>query len=912
MTDSSVHSSLSDGGLAAIMDHLGEGVYALDRNGCLTYMNPAAERLLGWSREDLMGRNMHDAIHFQRADGRPLSEAECPLLAVERSGQPIRVEDDVFTRRNGSLLPVSYVSAPVFEDGRITGTVLAFHDRTETRRIEEELRWQKTLLEAQHEASPDGLLAVSLDGRIIFMNEHFRQMWHIPDDIGPGGLNSRVLEFTSRHVVDADAYRERVEYLYTHPNEPTEDRVVLRDGRVVERYSAPVVGAHGQVYGRISFFRDITDRVRSDLSLLDLTQRLRALIDVSPLAIMMFDFEGIVHLWNPAAERIFGWSAEEVMGGQVPVIFPDRQEEFRRSLSDLLEGEEVQAVETIRHTKDGRALHVSMWASVIRDGAGHPTGVLGIVDDISRRKAAEGERLEALHREQEARLQAEMLAREVEDARATADRERQRLQTLFMQAPIRIAVTRGPEHIYEFVNETYMRDLGNREDMIGRRAVDVFPEAAEQGLIGVADQVYRSGEPYVGIEAPFAIDYDGDGQVEEQYANVSIQPVRGTDNSIEGLMLVSLDVTEQVLARRRIEQLAAERQAMLRQMTEGIIVADPDGVITFINRAAADIYQVNTTGVGPDQYSSVFHVYTTSGAPVQGELSPLYRAAHLGETTVNQEAVVWRPDGREILIQRSAAPILAEDGTRLGAVMAVRDITEQRAIEQQKNDFLAAAAHDLKTPLTTIKGLAQVLHRQAAVANDPRGLRTLDNLARIEGAATRMNNLIDELLDATRLQMGHQIELRQRPTDLVTLARQVIGDMRRSSPVHHLVLDAAQEEIWGLWDAGRLERVLTNLLSNAIKYSPDGGVVTVRVWQEGEKGFLSVTDEGVGIAPEDIGRIFEQFYRARNVQGMLPGTGIGLAGARRIVEQHHGSITVESEPGVGSVFTVSLPLQPNG
>jgi PAS domain S-box-containing protein len=256
-------------------------------------------------------------------------------------------------------------------------------------------------------------------------------------------------------------------------------------------------------------------------------------------------------------------------------------------------------------------------------------------------------------------------------------------------------------------------------------------------------------------------------------------------------------------------------------------------------------------------------------------------------------------------IARRAA--LAIDNARL--------YRESHRAVQVREQFLASASHDLRSPVTTIKAMAQLLERRV-----PEGLpeseRLQAGLRTIDDAADRITALIDELLDLSRLQSGNPLELGRRPCDLVALVRKAAAAHEHTDEGSRIRIDANTRTVTGLWDPTRLERVLDNLLSNAVKYTPEGGDVSVTVERKpGPQGpdsdyaVLSIRDHGIGIPAGDLPRIFERFYRARNVTGR-PGTGIGLAGARDIVLQHGGTIDVQSEEGQGSLFTVRLPLTP--
>jgi signal transduction histidine kinase len=222
-----------------------------------------------------------------------------------------------------------------------------------------------------------------------------------------------------------------------------------------------------------------------------------------------------------------------------------------------------------------------------------------------------------------------------------------------------------------------------------------------------------------------------------------------------------------------------------------------------------------------------------------------------------------------------------------------------------KDEFLSSISHDLKSPLTFIKGMAN-LRRRRAVAT-PENESLLDGLKQIEASAGRMSDLLDELVDAGRLESGREIELRREQVDLLDLAKMAAAEHQQTTDRHALYVTSAVPHLVGVWDALRLRRVLDNLLDNAVKYSPRGGTVEVRVASSDGAAVLTVSDRGEGIPSTDLPHIFERFRRGRNV-GRIPGTGIGLAGVQRIVELHQGTISVESQVGLGTTFTIRLPL----
>jgi signal transduction histidine kinase len=223
-------------------------------------------------------------------------------------------------------------------------------------------------------------------------------------------------------------------------------------------------------------------------------------------------------------------------------------------------------------------------------------------------------------------------------------------------------------------------------------------------------------------------------------------------------------------------------------------------------------------------------------------------------------------------------------------------------------------AHDLKNPLTTLVGMGQLLQRRAGRLGGAEGIRVAEGLETIVQTALGMARQINDLLDTARLQMRRPLELNLRPVDLAALLRQVVGEQAGVSEAHVIRLEGAERPLPALYDEARLARALTNVLSNAVKYSPQGGEVSVVLsclettaesW-----AIIRVSDQGIGIPPGEIERVFDPYYRASNARSEVEGTGLGLAGVRQIVAAHGGTVELESTEGAGTTVTMRLPHQP--
>lgn len=236
-------------------------------------------------------------------------------------------------------------------------------------------------------------------------------------------------------------------------------------------------------------------------------------------------------------------------------------------------------------------------------------------------------------------------------------------------------------------------------------------------------------------------------------------------------------------------------------------------------------------------------------------------------------------------------------------LIAIEDITEKKEIDRRKDDFLSIASHELKTPLTTIKGLVQLLHRMKPEESSEKYDKTLDKTALY---VERLNNLISELLDTSRIQSGN-IEIHKEPFNIDKILHDTVETLALATPAFDINLQSDTEAIIN-GDELQISQVINNLISNAIKYSPNSNKVEVYATRVGNFVKVSVKDYGMGISAQDQAKIFERFFRSRDIQKKFPGMGIGLYICHEIVAGHQGTLWVESEMGSGSTFNFTLPI----
>jgi len=395
----------------------------------------------------------------------------------------------------------------------------------------------------------------------------------------------------------------------------------------------------------------------------------------------------------------------------------------------------------------------------------------------------------------------------------------------------------------------------------------------------------------------------------EFIAIFNASPIHDEEGRVIGAVAVGRDVTEQRRAERERERLlrdverrAAELDATISAVGDGLIIYGPQGEIVRMNQAARRILGVGPewAKLPPEERMGLTDLRTARGEPVSFEQSPHARALR-GQEVSGYRMNMRRPDGERRELLASAGPIRDGRGRILGAVISFSDITPLVQLQEQRDDILRTVSHDLRNPLAGILGQAQLCERRLAKA----GLeRERENARTIIATAQRMNAMIQDLVDVARSEAG-QLELKRQPVDLAAYTRDLKERLRPSLEVDRIRLQVP-EGLPPAWaDPDRLERILTNLLSNALKYSTPGTPVELRARERDGEVLVSVTDHGPGIPPHELARLFQRYARAGAGR---EGVGLGLYIAKQLVDAHGGQIWAESQLGVGSTFSFTLPI----
>jgi PAS domain S-box-containing protein len=364
-----------------------------------------------------------------------------------------------------------------------------------------------------------------------------------------------------------------------------------------------------------------------------------------------------------------------------------------------------------------------------------------------------------------------------------------------------------------------------------------------------------------------------------------------------------IDVTEQHEAEEALHLATRQRELILESVGDGIYGVDLVGRLTFINQAAAHALGYSPEELtGRDVHEVIYHSHS-DGTPYSKGSSPILQAMHRCETVRMRDEVFWRQDGTSFPVDYSASPLL-EDGRISGMVVAFQDISERRRLERMKDEFISTVGHELRTPLTSLRA-SMGLISSGSLDKRPEKRKQMVEMA--IGNCDRLVRLVNDILDFDSVEKG-RLPLDRRPLETADLLRRAAEAAQATASAAQVKIQIDASPVKVLADDARVLQVLNELITNAIKFSPANTAIRLAAQPFDESDVcFTVEDQGRGIVPEKLEKIFERFQqgdasdtRARG------GTGLGLALCRSMIEQHGGKIWAESE-GRGSRFLFTLP-----
>ncbi len=785
-------------------------IFMLDPEGRVATWNAGAERLKGYTAEEIIGQ------HFSKFYPPEALERGWPAEELRRAAADGRIEDEGWrVRKDGSRFWANVViTALRDETGVLRGFGKVTRDLTERRRAEEnarrllseeaarkaaeeaarEIERQREQLHVTLSSIGDAVIVTDGGGAVTFLNPVAERLtgWGQHEAEGqPLERVFRIINERSRQSVENPVRRvfrdKAVVQLANHT------ALVARDGREVpvEDTAAPIRGRDGEVGGAVLVFRDVTAARRAA----EVRRHLAAIVESSDDAIISEGLDGTILTWNRAAERLYGYTAREAVGRPLALLVPpDHPDEVPALLERIKRGEYVEHFETQRVRKDGSRVEVSLTLSPVRDAEGKVTGASKIARDVTAQKRA-GE-----------------AARFLADASAAlatlVDYESTLQKVVNLAVPdfadwsaVDVAVDGGPPRRLA---------VAHRDPKKVRLAQELFerypPDPEAPGGIGHA---FRTGEPAI-TEA----------------------------------------VTDEMLRQgaRDDEHLRLVRALGLR---------------------------------------SFLCVPLTVSGKTFGVLT--FATAESGRSFARSDLALAQDLSRRIAVAVENANLY----------LALREE------DRRKTEFLALLAHEIRNPLAPLRNGLEVLR---AAGDDRRPAEQAR--AMMERQLQHLVRLVDDLLDVSRISRG-KIELRK---ERIPLSEVVNSALETCAPLvgqqgDELIVTRPEGPVYVDADRTRLAQALGNLLSNAAKYSEPGSRIWLTAAREGDEAVLRVKDEGAGIPPDMLPRVFEPFWQVdRTLEKSQGGLGVGLTIVQRLVELHGGTVEARSEgPGKGSEFIIRVP-----
>lgn len=674
---------------------------------------------------------------------------------------------------------------------------------------------------------------------------------------------------------------------------------------------APVFNEAGILTGAINTLIDVTRLTEGE----EKQAMLAAIVNSSDDTIISKTLDGIITSWNPAAERMFGFTANEAVGKHISLIIPPsriKEEEF--IIGQITKGNKLDHFETIRVAKDGHEIPISITVSPIIGSGGKVIGASKIARDITERKKAE---------------------------------EKQSILASIIDTSDDTILSKTLGGIITSWNRAAEKMFGYTEaEVLGKHISLIIPP------VRMGEEEFIIGEIIKGnrVDHFQTIRIAKDGH--EVPISLSISPITDSTGKIIGASKIARDISEQQAGHeatrtytKRLEVINTIIETISEELDLNKIIQKVTDATTELTGAKFGAFFYNTV----DAKGESMMLYTLSGAPKEAfekfsmpRNTAVFNPTFSGHGVVRSDDITkdprygkntpyhGMPEGHLPVVSYLAVPVISRGGAVIGGLFfghpepgkftkehenLVSSIAAQAAIgidnaklyeeakvlNDKKDEFIGLASHELKTPLTSISAYLQILHRLETNENSKRFVdKTMHQVK-------KLITLVNDLLDVSKIEAG-KMQLATEKFEIKTVVENAIELIQQSNINYQIILESKVHSLKINGDPHRIEQVLINLLTNAIKYSPKANKVEVFLSNTKDQVTIGVKDYGLGIAADKLSQIFSRFFRIEGNDPGISGLGIGLYLTSQIVDRHNGKIWAESELGKGSTFWVTLPI----
>lgn len=716
---------------------------------------------------------------------------------------------------------------------------------------------------------PLAIVISTLDGKFIYNNKEFSR-WLGYEEGELTGLDTSDITHPEDIAASA-AFREAL--LTTAGSMQMEKRYLHKNGKQVfwgRLFSSMIKDDDGEKRYYFSIIRDITEKVKLEND----QRKLLSLVENSVDMMGLFDPDGRCTYINKKGIELLGIDSD-TEHLHFASIMCKKQYQFLRDymMPQLAANRYWTGEHSLTNMRTNKSFRVENNAIVIPDKLGGNESIGMILRDLTR----DNEWKDALKRSE------------------------QNFKNMVMQAPVAIAIFEGEDITTTVANHTMLAVWNKKEEeVLNRQLIAAFPELANSIVYKEIREVYNTGVPKHGQNVE--VELIKNKVLEKGYYTYVFAPLNDDENKIKGVIAAAIDVTDQTVAKRKIQESEAKfRRLILEAPMATALYKGKSFEIEVANEAMIRLWGKDESVIGRKLIDALPEL---EDQPFIGILTEVFETGIAYHTSSQTADLVVDGKLQTFWFNFTYKPIHDENGNVIGIINTAVDITEQALLQRQKDDFLGIASHELRTPVTSIKAYTQVLESIfAEKGNEQEAMM----LRRMDKQINKLANLIDDLLDVTKIQAGKMV-FNDQNFKFNELIKEIIADFEH---VHqkHVITTHFSEDVDVFGDRDRIGQVLINLLTNAAKFSPDADSIIVET-KRCEAGIqCSVKDFGVGIPKENQTHLFEQFYRVNpTILKGMSGIGLGLFICREIIHRQHGKMFVESDTGVGSTFSFTLPI----
>lgn len=886
-----------------ILNSIGEGIYGLDLEGKITFINPEAATMLGSSVEELIGIQAHANHHHTKPDGSFYSPETCPIYATFATGIQNKVDTEVFWRKDGTSFPVYYISTPIKNSkGKLIGSVVVFKDTTERKKVEKELKDSEERFRTIIETSPVPFtIAKTSDGTLLMANESLSKLFDIPiKDIIGKKTPDFYYDLNDRNILLKAFFKNGFLNDY-------EIKLKKLDGTPIWCSVSLKLMTLGNEKVILTGFYDITERKHSEKKIKDLNENLEKLVNIrtselentkkrleflltsAPVVIYTSTFTapfGITYIGDNI-KQMTGYKAKKFIEDRdfwASKVHPDDLDFVFSELTKTVD-KGYNRIEYRILLNDGTYKFIQNELIIVKDRNDTPIELLGYWIDITERKKFEESLALSEARFRDITLSTSDLVWEV-DAHGK----------------------------FIYCSNNVIDLFGySIDEMFEKNIFDIIQPEEVEFTAAIFSEILQHKKPLVDFEN-ICIKKDG------TFFNALVNgiPVLDKVGNILGFRGSIKDITERKTYEKELQDTLKEISDYKYAMDESsiIVITDQKGIINHVNDNFCAISKFSR-----DEVIGQDHRIINSSFHSKDFFHDLWTTIANGKIW-NGEIRNKAKDGSFYWVDTVIVPFLNKNGKPYQYVTIRRDITEQKKLRDDlveakesadianraKSEFLANMSHEIRTPMNAVIGFSELLYN--TIENE----KQRSQIKSIYNSGKNLLKIISDILDLSKIEAG-KLTIEKGHVNIHKLSKELkfifTHETEKKGILFHIETESHIPTSL-LLDETRLRQILFNLLGNAIKFTEKGHVI-LTLDKKGRTDnkidlIIKVEDTGIGIPKDQQEKIFEAFGQQDDqINSKYGGTGLGLSITKRLVEMMGGEISVNSKPNKGSIFTIFIP-----